>query len=169
MTVKGYNIEPGADLICAKLKAANLYRANLCRANLYNTDLSRANFYGANLSKAINIPVIPMSCPDTGEFIGYKKAGNFIVKLKIPSDAKRSSATGRKCRTNKAIVLEIQHFDGSKVADRQLVASDYDKNFIYEVGGTIKVENFDDNRWHECASGIHFFITREEAVQYNRN
>ena len=25
---------------------------------------------------------------------------------------------------------------------------------------------FDTNRWNECAPGIHFFITRQEAVNY---
>jgi hypothetical protein len=29
-----------------------------------------------------------------------------------------------------------------------------------------KVENFNEDRWNECAAGIHFFITREEAIDY---
>lgn len=31
---------------------------------------------------------------------------------------------------------------------------------------TVSVADFDENRWNECAPGIHFFITREEAVRY---
>lgn len=37
---------------------------------------------------------------------------------------------------------------------------------MYEVGKTVSVDDFDENRWHECSTGIHFFITREEAVRY---
>lgn len=29
-----------------------------------------------------------------------------------------------------------------------------------------EVADFDENRWNECAPGIHFFITRDEAVRY---
>ena len=28
------------------------------------------------------------------------------------------------------------------------------------------VKDFDDDRWNECSTGIHFFITRDEAVMY---
>lgn len=28
------------------------------------------------------------------------------------------------------------------------------------------VEDFDEDRRNECAAGIHFFITRQEAVDY---
>lgn len=44
--------------------------------------------------------------------------------------------------------------------------SGYDSEFEYRVGEIVKVDNFDTNRWHECAPGIHFFITRKEAVDY---
>ena len=29
-----------------------------------------------------------------------------------------------------------------------------------------ELENFNEDRWNECAAGIHFFITREEAIDY---
>lgn len=47
-----------------------------------------------------------------------------------------------------------------------MIASDYDSSFIYKVGTIVSVGNFDMNRWNECAPGIHFFITRDEAVKY---
>ena len=47
------------------------------------------------------------------------------------------------------------------------VASIHDQTFIYKVGKTVSVCDFDENRWNECAPGIHFFITREEAINYN--
>ena len=101
-----------------------------------------------------------------GEFIAYKKAANnTIVKLKIPKDAKRSSATTRKCRCDKAIVLAIEYIDGRQYESKS-VRSNYDKSFIYTVGEEVSVPDFDENRWNECSTGIHFFITRQEAVQY---
>lgn len=79
-------------------------------------------------------------------------------------DSLRSSATSRKCRCSKAKVLSITSLDNKKSFDK--TESDYDKNFIYEVGKIVEVKDFDKNRWDECSVGIHFFITREEAVNY---
>ena len=83
----------------------------------------------------------------------------------ILEDAKRSSAFGRKCRCDKALVLDIQKPNG-KSANTSIAESEYDKDFKYEIGGIVQVTDFDDNRYNECTSGIHFFITREEAVSY---
>lgn len=121
------------------------------------------------MREARNIPMIPMTCPDTGSFIGWKKCSkDLIVKLQIPEDAKRCSATGRKCRCDRAIVLEIQNIDGTK-ADVDTAYSAYENatQFAYKIGETVEPEQpFDEDRWNECASGIHFFINRQEAVDY---
>lgn len=106
-----------------------------------------------------------MACPTDGSFIGWKKASGYIVKLQIPEDARRSSAGGEKCRCDKAFVIEIQNFDGTN-ADIETVCSDHDENFVYAVGATVEVSDFDDDRWNECAPGIHFFIDRRAAVEY---
>ena len=106
-----------------------------------------------------------LSCPTEGSFIGWKKASGHIVKLRIPEDARRSSATGHKCRCDKAYVMEIQNMDGTR-ATVDAVCSDHDQNFVYTVGATVEVPDFDDNRWSECAPGIHFFIDRRAAVEY---
>ena len=155
----------GADFSRANLSGADFSRANLSRANLSGADLSGADLSGADLSGAENVPYIPYACPDFGMFIGFKKASGYIVVLEIPEDAKRLSATGRKCRCNKAKVIEIQNIDGTK-ANVTKVASDYDSDFVYEVGKTVSVDNFCEDRWEECSSGIHFFINRQEAVNY---
>lgn len=157
------------NLRCADLHYANLYQADLRGANLRGADLHyvnlcNADLYFADLNNAKNIPFIPIACPDIGSFIGYKKAGKFIVKLKILSDARRCSATGRKCRCDKAKVLDIQYFDKDIPCDYKEVASNYDKNFIYRIGEIVEEPNFDENRWNECTRGIHFFINRQEAV-----
>ena len=159
----------GADLHNADLSGANLLNANLRGVDLHNADLSGANLRGADLRSAKNVPYIPMVCPEEGDFIGWKKAeGNkdkVIVKLRIPSDAKRSSATTRKCRCSKAEVIAIYNLDGTEEGETTC-HSDYDNSFIYEVGKTVEVTNFSEDRWSECAKGIHFFINRQEAIDY---
>ena len=159
--LRGANLY-GADLCDTNLRDANLYGANLRGANLYGADLCDANLRGANLCGAKGCY---LSCPTEGSFIGWKKASGHIVKLRIPEDARRSSATGHKCRCDKAYVMEIQNMDGTR-ATVDAVRSDRDKNFVYTVGATVEVPDFDDNRWSECAPGIHFFIDRRAAVEY---
>ena len=159
----------GADLRYANLSGANLSGANLRGADLRYANLSGADLSGANLSDANligtkNIPFIPMACPDTGAFIGYKKASGYILKLEILQDARRSSSTSRKCRCDKAKVLEIQNLYGD-IANVKEVKSNYNKNFIYRLGEIVEEPNFCEDRW-ECAEGIHFFINRQEAVEY---
>ena len=156
----------GADLIGADLVRADLRGADLRGANLYGADLREADLTGADLTGARNVPYLPMACPDEGEYTAYKKVrGNYIVVLHVPSYAKRSSALGRKCRCDKADVIRIDNLDGS-MANVSTVYSSYDSNFKYTVGETVTVENFDDNRWNECAPGIHHFMNRQEAVNY---
>ena len=160
--LRGANLR-GADLMWANLRGADLRGADLMWADLMWADLDEADLDEANLDEAaVNYPI---SCPEEGKFIGFKKAMGRIVKLEILSDAKRSSATGRKCRCDKAKVVAIEKKDGSESRITE-VCSSYDKEFIYRVGEVVSVDNFDENRWNECAPGIHFFITREEAVRY---
>ena len=155
----------GWESMRANLHGADLSWADLSGANLSWADLSGANLRGADLSGAKNVPFIPYSCPDFGMFIGYKKASGYIVELEIPEDAKRLSATTRKCRCNKAKVLRILNTDRT-VADITEVKSNYDNDFIYKVGEVVSVDNFDEDRWNECSTGIHFFINFQEAVSY---
>lgn len=170
----------GADLRKADLHGADLRKTSCCDAEFYEADLRWADFRGANFNEADfrgadllgaifweekNTPFIPMACPEEGVFIGYKKADNLIVKLEICKDARRSSATGRKCRCDKAKVLSITELDGSPTTETE-VSSDYDENFIYKVGEIVEEPNFCEDRFEECAKGIHFFINRQEAVEY---
>lgn len=163
-----------ADLFYANLCGANLCGANLCDANLYGAcllgaDLRHAVLCGANLS---GLTVAQTSIlPDEGDIIGWKKAfaldgARIIVKLLIPADAQRSNATGRKCRASKARILDLQDQQGNSLPPDTTAYSSYDPDFTYQKGETIHVEDFDTNRWNECAPGIHFFITRIEAVEY---
>ena len=154
----------GADLRGADLRGADLRDANLYGADLRGADLGGANLWSTDLSCVKNI-FFPMACPEKGSFIAFKKAGCYIIELFIPSNAKRCSATSRKCRCSKAKVISITTPSGDKTNITE-VYSNYDPNFMYKLGEYVEVKNFDDNRWNECSTGIHFFITRQEAVNY---
>ena len=144
---------------------AYLSRANLSVADLSVADLSGADLSGADLSRAENVPYTPMACPDEGEFTGWKKCkSDRIVKLKIPEDARRSSASRRKCRCDKAEAIEITSIDGKEKYTEAVSGRDAD--FVYKVGEMVSVDDFCKNRWEECAAGIHFFMNRKEAVDY---
>ena len=158
-----------SDLRCANLRHTRLIGADLSYANLRNADLSNANLSSAdlgytNIYRVKNI-FFPMTCPEKGSFIAFKKAGDYIIELFVPEDAKRSSATTRKCRCNKAKVISITTLSGNET-NITGVYSDYDPDFIYKLGEYVEVKDFDDNRWNECSTGIHFFISRQEAVDY---
>ncbi len=161
-----------ADLSVATLSRANLPGSNLSGANLYGADLSyaylsRVNLigaylYGANLTDVNNADLIFAQLsivPEHGPFFAWKKCRDkVLVRLFIPSKAKRSNATGRKCRAERAKVLEV-------IGD-EVGVSLHDKNFTYKVGQWVRADKWDDNRWEECSSGIHFFLTRVEAEKY---
>ena len=164
-----------ADLSSANLSYANLSYANLRFANLRSADLSSANLSFADLSfadlsyakiddKLLN-KFYPIACPESGAFIAWKKAGHKIVKLEVCDDAKRSSAFTRKCRCSAAKVLAIENVDGTDSGLTE-IGSDYNAKFVYRVGEIVSVDNFDNDRKNECAPGIHFFITRQEAVDW---
>ena len=159
----------GANLSRADLREANLSRADLSGADLYGAnlsgaDLSGADLYGANLSSLTMAQL--MAIPEEGSFTAWKKLrGKHIAKLLVPEHAKRSSATGRKSRVSEAIVLAIFTHNGEQV-DGPIVSM-YDPSFTYTVGQTVTpTQPFDEDRWNECAPGIHIFITKQEAIEY---
>jgi hypothetical protein len=150
-----------ADLVGAKLGNANLGKANLVGANLVGADLRNADLVGAKLGNAKNSELaqaMTSICPE-GCIIGWKKCiGGVIVKLKIHQDAKRGNATGRKCRAERAEVLEVIGAD--------VGISEHDGKTEYRVGKTVECDTWCDDRWQECAGGIHFWLTRVEAESY---
>ena len=150
-----------ADLFRANLFRAKLFEANLSRANLSEAYLSRANLFKANLSGAKNIEQVEAltTILPEGDLIGWKLCNDkVIVKMQIPTDAKRSNSTGRKCRAEYIKVLEVI---GAEVG-----ISKYDGTTKYKAGEIVRCDKWDENRWEECSGGIHFFITRREAENY---
>ena len=130
---------------------------------------------------------IPLMCPEEGEFIAFKKCAHnkplhsnkCIVKLLIPKDAKRSSAFTNKCRCSKAKVLAIYDLAGNELKDVQWAYSFYlglqpgdsflfvEHRTIYKIGEMVYSDDFDENRFNECSHGIHFFMSFDEARDYN--
>ena len=146
----------GANLADANLARANLARANLARANLARANLADAYLADAYLARAKNIKLPAFQIPQEGELIVYKKLHNGAVcKLRIPPESRRTaSVVGRKCRAEFAEVIEGEgkswRTDGDHVID-------------YAPGTVVNADKYDDNPLVECAGGIHFFLTREEA------
>ena len=159
----GYANLRNADLGYANLCGANLYGANLYGANLDCANLSGADLSGADLSGVKNIPKISLAessiVPEFGQFIGWKKCrDSIIVKLMIGRKAKRSNATGRKCRAEYVKVLEVIGAD--------LGFSQHDGKTEYRKGSIVRCDKWESDRWVECGGGIHFFLTKIEAEQY---
>ena len=152
-----------ADLSGAYLSGANLSCANLSRADLSGANLSCANLSGADLSGAVDAEYALAQhsiLPETGPIWGWKKCrNNVLVKLVVGDTAKRSHATGRKCRAEHVKVLEVI---GAKIG-----ISTYDINTQYRVGQIVRCDKWNEDRWTECGGGIHFFLTRIEAERYS--
>ena len=147
-------------LIAAIKEGANLFGANLEGANLYG-----AYLYGANLYGAKDIPYIPLNCPSEGSFIGWKKVCGNLIKLEIPEDAKRLSSVSMKCRCDKAKVLSVWNMR-LKEEVSEVVNHAYNQNTLYKVGEMVYPDYFDEDRWNECSHGIHFFINKQDAINY---
>ena len=156
-----------ADLCGADLRGANLRDADLCDADLRGADLRCANLRGAKANE--RTAMYHLACPEEGAFVGFKKCRSYegedvIVKLEIPEDAERSSATTRKCRCSKAKVISITGIKSGK--DYEEAFSQRDSGFTYHVGKTVVPDSFDEDRWNDCSNGIHFFVTKQEAIDY---
>ena len=126
-------------------------RANLTRAYLTRAYLTRANLAGADKFRLGKILTEPLT--------GYKKTKEgVVITAEIPAGAIVFCINGRKCRTNKAKITDM---DGHEV-----LHSSYDNSFEYRLGQEIEIKDFNLMYNIECASGFHFFRTRKEAEEY---
>lgn len=123
-------------------------RANLHRANLHGADLPDYQV-----------------CPPSGDFIAWKRLRyKAIAKLKIPWYARRTSVlTSRKCRAELALVIEITDKNGKPM---QVGYSMHDGS-EYVVGKFVKPDKYVEDIREECSHGIHFFITKKEAINFS--
>lgn len=152
-----------ADMRGAAMRYDDLTGADIRGANLFSAVLEHANL--TDIVSDDNTKFFRLYCPEKGAFLGYKKCfNNRLVQLLIPADAKRTSATLNSCRCNKAKVLTIKSFDYSEEYDEAW--SLVDENFVYRRGQWVEVKDFDEDRWNDSTTGIHFWLTREEAKAY---
>ena len=146
----------GVDLTGVDLRCANLTDANLTDANLTDADLERANLTDTIIDEKEQCR---KGIVLTESMIGYKNSNEGkIITLEIPIGAKVFSINNSKRRTNKAKVIDMQ-------GETEL-SSIHDIDFKYHVGDEIEITNFDKNYNVECGAGIHFFLTGEEAENY---
>ena len=112
-----------------------------------------------------------MRCPQKGSFTAFKKVagkdGPLILEIRVPADAKRSSAAGNKCRCSKAKAIALYNPDGTPSKETKAHSQEND-GFVYELGKVAVPDSFDEDRWVECSNGIHFFMSFEEARDYVR-
>lgn len=161
----------GVNLRDANLDGVNFYGSDLRKAdfrncNLYHVNFRRCNLWGANLVGAKDVPYIPLRCPSDGAFIGWKRIKDVLVKLEIPADAKRSSATTNKCRCEKAKVLGFYDSLGLKELNITELENDKYEKCKYVKGEMVYPDSFDEDRWNEYGHGIHFFIYKQDAINY---
>lgn len=124
--------------------------------------------------------------------VAWKATRNYIVKLLIPEGATVVHPKyGSKKRTDKAVVLELHEVEEEVFTNRDIFGNEVtrtkkkmedeialetsdnsrrDSSFTYEVGEMVTPEE-DLNKTvdNECCSGIHFFTSIEEAVDWYQN
>lgn len=186
-------LRAGVDMSDCDLRNALFRNCDLSGAVLSRADLRGARFIDCALDGLVVEDqeetrgldeAFPSECPAQGSFVAYKMASrepdpavkdeedsSVIVALHVPEDAKRVSSPSGKCRCDKAKVVGITEIGGAQAYDKDgnaltKAVSFHDSSFVYELGKTVEVKDFDDIRFHECSTGIHFFMTRELAEAY---
>ncbi len=163
----------GCSLRGVNFRNAYLKGACMRGCDMTGCDISGANLFSAVLERAALDDITSnedtkwfrMHCPETGPILGYKKCVNDrLVQLLIPADAKRTSATMPSCRCNKAKVLTIKSFDDTQEFEEAW--SLVDENFVYRKGQWVEVKNFNEDRWFDSTTGIHFWMTKADAIGY---
>lgn len=158
----------GANFKNAKMVTASFRYCDMRECNIEGADLFGAVLEYANLEDVVSnadTKWFRLHCPETGAFLAYKKCVNDrMVQLLVPADAKRTSATLPSCRCNKAKVLTIKSFDFKENFDEAW--SLVDENFVYKKGEWVEVKDFNEDRWQDSTTGIHFWLTRAEAEAY---
>lgn len=144
--------------------------------DMTDIDLRGANIYSSVLEDAINQDKVitddetkwyKMRCPEEGEaFIAWKCCTDLrVVMMLVPRDAKRCMATMETGRVSKVKVLKITSIDETE--NYTWAQSTVDPDFYYEVGKWIEPANgFQEDRWKDSSPGIHFFLDRQQCVDY---
>lgn len=151
--------------VTADLSHSNLSHSDLSHSDLRGADFSHSDLRGSNLNNTLNSKLLLAKLqisPATGSFRAYKKSREGeIIELEILEDSKRLNAIGeRKCRANKVKVVRFLD------TEETVLSSIYAPNFKYKVGDILEVKDFNNSVTEPCGSGIHYFLTIEEAENY---
>lgn len=146
----------------ADLDGASFVQANLTEANLQNTNIITAEFDNT-------VGIYPV-CPSDGSFTGWtlaedSKGNDFLIKAMIPWQAKRSSGTTRKCRTNKLYIDKIFPIDGEDVPKSFRLKN---RDIKTTVGESLADSDFETDRFKVSSTDIYFWISKEEALAHAR-
>lgn len=164
---------PGTSLREISIQNSSMKGCIMRHCDLSNADISGTNIFSTVLEYTKltdvkydeNTRFFELYPPASGPYIGYKKCFNQrVATLLIPADAMRTSATMNCGRCSKAKVLTIKSFDETEEYEYGLAT--IDEEFEYRVGQYVHVDDFNKNRWMDSTTGIHFWLTREEAIAY---
>jgi hypothetical protein len=154
---------------CSDLRGAYFKDTNGDKVFFQSCEMDNCRSFNSNI-------VFPQHVPSEGSFIAWKKACirkcaehnydviDVIVKLRITEDAFRCSAN-HKCRASKVEVLQFETLDGEKLPDDTDVRSFFNHTFKYHIG-IVESRAYNTNPQDECSNGIHFFLNRNDAVNY---
>ena len=92
-----------------------------------------------------------------------------IVKLEVPETAKRVYCDDLKIRVSEAKVIGFYKVNGTeyKPTKKAVVRSIYEHKFTYGIGEVVKPKEPFAMASGCCGSGIHGFMSFEDAVHYN--
>lgn len=154
-----------ADMPFTKFRECEFKEIDVYSSNFFDTEFHLCDFK-TPLRYGPDSIGLRLACPEQGSFTAYKKVYSVIVELRVPANAKRSSATSNKCRCSKAKVISFTTLDGKPIDVTRITNYTARQQTIYEIGKVVKPDSFDPCRWNECSNGIHFFINRQDAVTY---
>lgn len=146
----------------ADLDGASFAQANLTEANLQDTNIITAEFDNT-------VGVYPV-CPDIGSFTGWtlaedSKGNDFLIKAMIPWQAKRSSGTTRKCRTNKLYIDKIFTINGEDVPKSFRLKN---RDIKTAVGESLVDDDYEIDRFKVSSTDLYFWISKEEVLAHAR-
>lgn len=148
-----------------------LYKCSFYEGIMYNNKNFSSNaslmIYESNFTDALR-----EICPKEGSFICYKKvytgfSEHVLATLEIPADAKRIYTISTKCRAEYAKVIKLELLKNNKeYKEIDVACSGYNEDVVYRKGEMVYPDSFDDNMFNDCSNGIHFFMDKNEAINY---
>ena len=162
----------------AKISDSHIYASNFDMTKLYNvvfenTEFDKHSCYGAyiknpSIKNTTGLP--PMACPKKGSFIAYMPVSvsrtklDAIAELYIPETAKRCSGTTRRCRVSRAKIVAFYDIKGRKLKDKVAYQIGQDNaRCATDKYVKFKASTFDNNRWNDYSTGIHCYMSFDEA------